>query len=331
MLLQILPPLVLLIGAIVRLQTVLNPDVSWFLVAAGRMLDGGGYARDFFEINMPLAIAAYVPPQLLSRLSGWSIAHAMAAWTTLLAAQCAWLCLRLAPVGHGVQRALHAFWLLFVLIFLPLKDFGQREHLATMLFLPFLFQLKHVAGVGIWLRSYVAALAACGFFMKPHFAPLAVLLLGGVAWRDKSFVVFRSAEALVMLLAALANAALVLLRYPDWFTCAQWAQDTYMEYRSTHWQWVLLTPEMALFAVVYVMCLVRARMDRGYTAAVWPLLLTASYSLLAYLMQYKGWSYQLQLALLTASVALGLSMFARAPVRAGVRAGAIVAASLVLV
>ena len=48
-------------------------------------------------------------------------------------------------------------------------------------------------------------------------------------------------------------------------------------------------------------------------------------------MQYKGWSYQLQPALLTASVALGLSLFARAPVRAGVRAGAIVAASLVLV
>jgi hypothetical protein len=322
---------VLLIGSAVRLQTVLNPDVSWFLVAASRMLDGGSYARDFFEINMPWAIAAYIPPHFLVWLFGWSVAHALTAWTMLLAAQCTWLCVRLAPVQHGTQRSLWASWLLFAVIFLPLKDFGQREHLATMLFLPFLFQLARGTEGGPWLRSYVAALAAYGFYMKPHYAPLAALLLGVAALRNESLAVLRSAEARVILLAAFADVAVVVLLYPDWFICARWAQDAYAAYRSTRWQWVVLTPEVGLFVVMSAVCLARAWADRTYRAAAWPLLLTAGYSLLAYLLQYKGWSYQMLPALVAAFAALGLALFTRPPARAGAWLAATVATALFVV
>jgi len=33
-----------------------NHDVAWLLLAAGRMLDGGTYLTEFYEVNWPMAI-----------------------------------------------------------------------------------------------------------------------------------------------------------------------------------------------------------------------------------------------------------------------------------
>ncbi len=333
-LLHLLPPLVLLVGAAVRLQTVLNPDVAWLLVAAGRMLDGGSYARDFFEINMPWSIAAYIPPNLLARFLGCSIPHALTLWTLLLALQSALLCLLVSPpagVADQGHKPLSAVYLLFALIFLPLGDFGQKEHLAVMLFLPFLFHLARDQAAGKLLRIYISALAAFGFFMKPHFAPLPALLFAAAAYRRRSLAPLRSTEALVLVLAALADAILVMVRYPDWFRCADWAQDLYSAYRSPQWQWVLLTPQTGLLALMAVPCLARAWADRAYRAAAWPLLLAALYSALAYMLQFKGWSYQLLPALVTMFVALGQSFLIRpAAAPGGGRAWLVAAAAACL-
>lgn len=328
--LRLLPALVLLAGVAARLQTILNPDVAWLLTAAGRMLDGGGYARDFFEINMPWAIAAYIPAQLLARALGLSLAHALTAWIVLLAAHCAWLCLRLTHAAPPQRRPLWAAWLLFTLLLLPLADFGQKEHVIALLLLPFLFLLARPDDAGLPLRVYVTALAAFGLYLKPHFAALAPLLLIAASWRRRSPGVLRSPETLVLLLAAAADAALVLLRYPEWLTCAAWARDVYAAYRALRWDWVLLTPQTGLFAAMALACLWRAWVDAAYRALSWPLLLAALYGAAAYVLQFKGWSYQLLPALLPVSCALGLALLTPPPAaqRLG---GALAAAAAALV
>jgi len=61
----------LFVGAIAwRTQTPLAHDAAWFLVAAGRILDGAVLYRDIIEVNPPLGIFAALPIALTSRATG---------------------------------------------------------------------------------------------------------------------------------------------------------------------------------------------------------------------------------------------------------------------
>ncbi|MDH5555850.1 MAG: hypothetical protein OEZ03_00795, partial [Alphaproteobacteria bacterium] len=61
-------------AAILQLLYVLpNHDSVWLLVAAERMLDGGTYERDFFEVNPPLAILLHAPAFLVQKIIGQTV------------------------------------------------------------------------------------------------------------------------------------------------------------------------------------------------------------------------------------------------------------------
>jgi hypothetical protein len=226
----------------------LNHDVAWLLVAAHRMAAGGTYLSDFFEINTPLAIALYLPPLALQGLGGLPVATTTSIWTAALILQSLLL---IAVLGRRSQDAAIArlatapglAWLAVVLVLLPAYDFGQREHLATVLFLPFLVMLcAGNASAGIALRSYVSVIAAIGFLIKPHYAALPMLLLGLQARRQRSLQPLRGIEALALLLVTLGLALSIALRYRGWLACAQWTTDLYGAYHQPRFGYLLDDP-----------------------------------------------------------------------------------------
>ena len=85
--------------------TVLNHDVAWLLIAAGRMIAGGTYSADYFEINMPLAIAAYIPPHLFARSFGITLEQGLVVWISLLILQTILLCSKLGLPGRARQSS----------------------------------------------------------------------------------------------------------------------------------------------------------------------------------------------------------------------------------
>jgi hypothetical protein len=98
--------MVIVKGLAVHLRVPLNHDVAWLLIAAGRMLAHGSYSKDFFEINMPLAIGIYIPPHFLAHWFEQSIATANLEWTFILIIQSASLGTLLMPVDrkvHGIR------------------------------------------------------------------------------------------------------------------------------------------------------------------------------------------------------------------------------------
>ncbi|MBL6749991.1 MAG: hypothetical protein ISP90_05680 [Nevskia sp.] len=287
--------LVVLLGAAMRGGAMLNHDVGWLYIAAGRMLAGGTYTADFFEVNMPLAIAAYIPPQVLAAWFHWSANRAISVWTFALICQSVWLCLRVNPARWAAVaggKPLVAAWLLIGLIFLPGYDFAQKEHLIAILGLPLLFLAAESGnGPGRGMRIHIALLAAFGFFLKPHYAPLPFLLLAANAVGKRSWKPLVSPEALTLVAAGLLDAIVTLALYRDWFVCLRWAGDLYGAFRSAGWSKVLRAPGMEIAAVCLAIQLGVALAHRDFRRGAWPLLLAAAYACIAYLAQFTGWSY----------------------------------------
>lgn len=289
---------VLLADFAVRRNIPLNHDVAWLLVAAGRMMAGGTYSADFFEMNMPLAIAAYIPPHGLARLLGLSLPAATTFWVYGLIVQCLALTFKVCPPGTGSPlRSLTSpfglAWLAAGLTLLPAYDFGQKEHIAVILGLPFLVMIANEARpAALPIRIYASVLAAVGFFLKPHFAALPVLLLLLSAYRARSWRPLKSVEAVTLLVAAVMNALVVVLVFPDWFVCTRWAADLYGAYRRNSFEDMLTVESVPAFTATLVLLAALAAVSRNFRSAAAVFLLASAYSYLVYLLQGKGWRYQ---------------------------------------
>ena len=175
----------------------ISPDQSMFVAIGQLILEGKRPYIDFFDVNPPLAFYIHIAPVLLAKYL--AVTPPQAFWYTVTFL---WL-----------YSVIFSLWLLWrqsnhreSFVFMPLivsfscltlqlcsdDEFGQREHIYLLLFIP-LFIVR-------WLRwqqlnlpktaTIVAALiAALGLFMKPSYLiTLAVLelawLIDNRRWRN---------------------------------------------------------------------------------------------------------------------------------------------------
>lgn len=308
-------PLVLaLAGTAVHIAMPLNDDVAWFFTAAGRMLAGGRYSNDFFDMNMPMGIGIYIPAVWLQHLTGLQPAMAVVLWVFVLVAQSAFLSLKVASGSaylrsEAVPSALWIGWMLLGLVFLPAYDFGEKEHLMVVLSLPFVLAAAGpMQALSLPLRTYLSVLAAVGFFLKPHFAGLPLLILLYRAWREHNVRLHRSVEAVTIIGVGAVYGLVVVLVYPDWFKVARWAVDLYGAYRTSGWIY-LIADDVEKLGCVLAACLVPIVWRTApVRQACTPWLLFAAYGLVAYVAQFKGWSYQFLPVVMPLFLACGLAI-----------------------
>lgn len=311
---------IFLMGAFVRADVPVNHDIAWMLVASARMLAGGSYAADFFDVQMPLAIAIYMPSHLLASLLRVELPTALNFWVFSLIAQSVVLSRQIAVrSAENTAAPVWSIWLTLGLLFLPGYDFAQKEHLTVILTLPFVeMQMGRPAVHSHGLRIYVSMLAALGCYLKPHYAFLPLLLVALRAYRDRDVKVLRSIEIVTLLAVGVANAVFVLLWYPDWFTNAKWASDLYGAYRRTSLIEVLGGAPYVIFSAPALFACILALHDRAFRTRALPLLLMTGYGMCAYLLQFKGWEYQFLTASLTLFLVQGLAL---SHTRQGLREG----------
>lgn len=215
-----------------------NHDSVWLLVAAERMLDGGTYERDFSELNPPLAILLHAPAFLVRAVSGMAPYAAFIALTLVYAGVSLVLLRTVVAKGFPAASGMHT-WLppiaALVLLLLPRYDFGQREHLMTIFVIPYLAlhatKLPHNASFR-GLTVAVSAWACLGLFLKPAFLLLPVLISLDRAIRLRSLRGFLSLDMITIGAMGLVYTALVLIRFPDYFTFAQYALEFYGAYSN---------------------------------------------------------------------------------------------------
>lgn len=153
-----------------------NWDVAWYFEMSQRLLDGERLYADTVEVNFPLAIYAYLPAVWFSNLVGGSPFVWLGFGVAILVLLNLWIAERVLVVAsdNGNLR----WWILqlgiaLTLIVFPTFKYGQREHLAVLMTLPYLLaRLSGESRPDQGRLSYLVPLsliAGIGFALKPFF------------------------------------------------------------------------------------------------------------------------------------------------------------------
>ncbi len=273
-------------------------DVAWLLVAADRLIAGGTYLEDFYEPNAPLAILIYCPGAYVARLFDLNLY--MGFLITL------YLSIGASIYGvHNMSRRLFSDRALqcgvltvacaACLLIAPRTVFGQREHIAMVLFLPFVVAIaardtgRHRNSRSVEIG--ISAAAAVGSFIKPYLVlmPIAIFLVALIGKRSLR-VVLRS-DFQTFFLAGIVYILVIVLFFPGWLAVAKVASQLYGAYDG---DWTTILPSAVSGMVLTGIVLIASRfaafstadaaLSRAFGAA-------AIGALVAVVIQNKGWGY----------------------------------------
>ena len=301
--------LAILAAAITRAaRAPLNHDSAWYLDATDRFLAGAVLYKDIIEVNPPLSFYLTVPPVWLARSLELFSVPVFLAYVFLLSALSLGLAAAVLLGGKVTPRSLRNALLLcglLMLTVLPARDFGERDHLLIVFTWPYLLVVGLRATGGAVtppLAIVCGGFAALGFGLKPHFLLLAIavelpLMVQTARRRRWPALCFGRLRPETLALAACLTLYLSFLLL---------IERTYVEFMlpfalAVYEQAHAAPPWLVAWqgkAVVFTLVLLAAA---GYLlprAADWDgliqVLLCAGAALFAvFLIQGKGWSYQL--------------------------------------
>lgn len=170
-------------------------DQAVYLAMSQLLLMGKVPYLDFFDFNPPLIIYLNTVPWLLAGLLSWPITCAFILFIYLLAALSLWLCWLVFDRYKYTREYQYRWFMLFAMLAFTQShqaDFGQREHIFVLFFLPYVILRCFVydnAGrgdekgqqVGPGLALFIGLLAGLGVCIKPHF--LEVIVAFELVWQ----------------------------------------------------------------------------------------------------------------------------------------------------
>ncbi|MCK4607926.1 MAG: hypothetical protein KAT71_00430 [Gammaproteobacteria bacterium] len=239
----------------------LSPDVSFLLHITQKMLHGGRYYYNFFEINPPLILYLYTPPVVIAHLlhCGFFIpirtyVFAIAAGSLIL---CNWLLRKIFAQENNYSHGPLLLAITFAFVLMPGMQFGQREHIMIMLVVPyFLLVSLRLTGksLEIWQLVFIGILAGIGFALKPYFfIPLALVELYFLLKKGKFWAWLRPEIAMIGLVSIIYLATIFLFfpEYIDKMVPIGWK----LFYAAYHvpWLWVLTQVPIAFFCIVIIL------------------------------------------------------------------------------
>ena len=157
-------------------------DQLWLLLAAQRMGPNlNPYNATVFESNPPLAIWLSAIVVAAAHMLHLSLTVAFKLGVTLIVGTSAAVCSKLLRMLHP-EWTRHQLWLLgvgYIVLFgaVPVRDFGQRDHILALLVLPYLIAAAlELSGRRLTLiaRIAITLAAAMGLALKPQQALIAI-------------------------------------------------------------------------------------------------------------------------------------------------------------
>ncbi|MHC4983786.1 MAG: hypothetical protein ACYTF6_11565 [Planctomycetota bacterium] len=278
----------------------INHDSAWYLYAVDAFLDGGRIYQDiFFEVNPPLAFFLAIPPVYVSRVTGLFPADVFASYVFGLIVLSLILIRGLLserPQFPPVFRRCLLFAALLALALSPARDFGQREHLMLILSLPYLVLVAlraSGAACGRGAALLAGAMAGLGFSLKPHFFLVAAGLELYLLVRRRGLRKAIRTETVAMAAVVTAYCLAVVLLTPDYLTqVLPYAMDVYNNSYRRPLEFVLWRQETLLLPVVVLLNRI-ARHNEARREFPDVFCVAAGCFFLVYLVQMKGWDYQL--------------------------------------
>jgi hypothetical protein len=170
----------------------INRDCAMYLQCGQLLLAGQIPYIDFFEVNPPLIMYLNILPAAIAQAMHWPLIIVFDWSVLLLAAVSLSLCSYILWRTVKAEDWRYAGPLLIgiALINLTVKEFGQREHLFVLAYLPFfLLRWWQVNGgkPASLLAVFIGLLAGVGVCLKPYFLIPVLLTEGYWLWKDRRF------------------------------------------------------------------------------------------------------------------------------------------------
>lgn len=168
--------LLLIFVTAILIQSSLVPtsDISYLMYVSNEIFHGKKYGIDIFETNPPMILYLYYPAIKLSQLTSLSQTICLRIFIFTLAYISLTLCKKISDIliQERLTHYLLMLSIIFILCFLPAHQFGQREHLALILTLPYFFSSVLVLEQHKLNRLpliIIGIMAGLGFCIKPFF------------------------------------------------------------------------------------------------------------------------------------------------------------------
>lgn len=275
-----------------------NSDVTWLITVAEKVLDGQRLYVDLIEINPPASVLLYLPPVALAHLL--HLRPELLVDACVFAAACAslWLAGVIADRARllgGVDIRALALCVAGTLLILPAQTFAEREHIGVLALLPALTVFAVRAGGRSPDRMLAVAAglgAGIAIAIKPHFAvaiaaALVATSLTVQSWRPLVAIENWAAAAVVGLYAVVIVAA-----FPMFITqVLPLVNDVYVPIRQPLSELIVSQGVVIWLLIALVLALAAVRGGALSSAPFRVLSAASTGSLLALLIQGKGWPY----------------------------------------
>lgn len=289
-----------LVSVYVRFHAELVSDAAWYLYVADGLLHGKSLYVDFMEVNPPLGMWLTVPIQWIANELHLAPIPVLISIYFMLTAICLALCnryLKRHEAFTGNFRTWFIIGLAAILLFMPTRDFAEREHLLLLWFLPWVFlrALKNSdTGVSIGERVLIGVMAGIAISIKPQaiFAPFCVELF--LWWRNRHLTQVIAVENIAAItVAAIYGLAIVFFTPAFLHEMVHLGVKAYIPYNGESTFAVIY---MGMWATVLLGFgfLIRQSVvsHKGDDLFVGILLAAAAGFLLSYFIQAKGFFYQ---------------------------------------
>lgn len=318
---------IFLFAIFIQNKLLMNCDASWFVYGARKvLLEGGNYLNNYTEINPPLILYLSWPVAALSHYFHSGESFIFRGYVFLLAMISLSVCFVL--IQKIFSRHLFNGWLCitvtaFCMMILPIRDFGQREHLMIILTMPWFFSMAlplEKGAIHAGAAFFIGLFAGIGFFIKPYFLISFVFVEIYYAWRRKSLVACIRLDTLAMLLALLSYVAIIFFRHPDYlFVMLPMLSHAYFALFDYQWSEVLLNPGVPFYCLAVVMYFFQNK-KYPYQALSTVLFLASTGFFLSYLIHRTPFYYHIYPVFLPAMLVVLLafsSFFYANPIKIG--------------
>ncbi len=192
-------------GILVQSNILCNTDANWLLHATARLLDGGKYYYTFFEPNPPMILYINITPVIIAKFLHLTYSFVFRIYVFLIAifsmVICSVLLKKIYQDRPTWTRRMFVVAIVFIFVILPIHAFGEREHIALILTMPYFF-LAVLRGrnvdTSIIFAILIGILAGIGFAIKPYFViPFVLIELYLMFKRKNMFAWFRTESMII--------------------------------------------------------------------------------------------------------------------------------------
>lgn len=277
-------------------QASVNSDVAWLSICAERIMSGGTFVADCYDTNPPLSTLIYMPFVWFADLTGIATHHVIF-WLSLgiicIGTALTYKLLRLFPFLNENERLTMCVAYLFAVTVIPTIYYAERDHFLAIMLLPLVLLQMAIT----WklnphslITLVTLTLGGVTLLLKPHYGLIPLVMLLHRIKVQKRILAVLNIDTLILGALTCLYILSVIKLFPGFISIMlPDIAQTYVGYNDFQGTYKTALPYGAL---IFLLGLLSLRTGRKFGAFIKTLWFCSLISLIIYLIQMKGFTYQ---------------------------------------